>query len=405
MGQKMATALHHGSDTPAPTFDHYRMRAGEAAPPLVDPARVDPADAAAMAAVGIARSPTARAGTYIQRDFFPLCLATWTHGIEFLPIAVALDRYDWLREKYFWRAVPADYDDVTAFCAAQPQPQGFFIRVKPGARIAMPVEACLYMAGDGIVQAVHNVVIVEEGASLSLVTGCTMHLAVASGMHLGVTENYVGANASLTGTMVHSWGADTVVRPRAGTIVERGGRYADNYVSLRPARTVQSEPRTWLNGAGAAAKHMTITLGSRDSTIDIGGDVYLNGAGSSAELAHRAVCTGGRIFQRGLLVGNAPCRGHVDCAGLVLDGGQDGFIQSIPGLQAFHPGAQMSHEASIGRIAPEQVEYLQTRGMDEREAISLIVRGFLSADIVGLGPELDARIAEITELAGHGETR
>jgi Fe-S cluster assembly scaffold protein SufB len=63
----------------------------------------------------------------------------------------------------------------------------------------------------------------------------------------------------------------------------------------------------------------------------------------------------------------------------------------------------MSHEASIGKIAPEQVAYLQSRGMSEREAISLIIRGFLGEEIVGLSPELDARIAEIAEIAGHGE--
>ena len=63
----------------------------------------------------------------------------------------------------------------------------------------------------------------------------------------------------------------------------------------------------------------------------------------------------------------------------------------------------MSHEASIGKIAPEQVEYLMCRGMDESEAISMIIRGFFDADFEYLGPELDARIAEIAELAGHGE--
>ncbi len=130
----------------------------------------------------------------------------------------------------------------------------------------------------------------------------------------------------------------------------------------------------------------------------------LNGANSSAELAHRAVCTGGRIYQRGLLIGKAPgCRAHVDCAGMVLSAGEDGFIEAVPGLRALHPEARMSHEASIGKIAPEQVAYLQSRGMSEREAISLIIRGFLGEEIVGLSPELDARIAEIAELAGHGE--
>ena len=115
------------------------------------------------------------------------------------------------------------------------------------------------------------------------------------------------------------------------------------------------------------------------------------------------MCTGGRIYQRGLLIGNALCRAHVDCAGMVLSAEEEGFIQSIPGLRALHPEARMSHEASIGKIAPEQVAYLQSRGMSEREAISLIIRGFLGEEIVGLSPELDARIAEIVELAGHGE--
>jgi hypothetical protein len=88
---------------------------------------------------------------------------------------------------------------------------------------------------------------------------------------------------------------------------------------------------------------------------------------------------------------------------MLLDPGDGGLILSIPGLKALHPEARLSHEASIGKIAPEQVEYLQARGMEEREAISMIIRGFLDADIEGLGPELDARIAEVAELAGHGE--
>ena len=149
---------------------------------------------------------------------------------------------------------------------------------------------------------------------------------------------------------------------------------------------------------------MTIIFGSAGSNITTGGNIYLNGENSGAELAHRAVCTGGKINQEGLLIGNAKdCHAHVDCAGMLLDPGTDGYIVSIPGLKALHPEAHMSHEASIGKIAPEQVEYLMCRGMDESEAISMIIRGFFDADFEYLGSELDARIAEIAELAGHGE--
>ena len=371
---------------------------------LISPDQVEPDDAEVMASVGVHVKGEDRSGTYILRDFHPLCAQAQTDGLELLPIADALKEYDWLRERYYWRAVPADLDSYTARCASAPEPQGYFIRVRKGTSVPFPVQACLYIARSDIAQTVHNVVILEEGSELHLITGCATRTGVGSAAHLGVSEHYVGRNASLTSSMVHSWGPEVEVRPRSGTIVEAGGTFVSNYVSLRPARSIQSNPRTWLNGQNASAKYLTIILGSKGSTIDTGGDVYLNGENSSAELVHRAVCTGGRIYQRGLLVGNAPsCRAHVDCAGMILDAGEDGFIEAVPGLRSLHPEARMSHEASIGKIAPEQVAYLQSRGMEEREAVSLIIRGFLDADIEGLSPELDARIAEIAEIAGHGE--
>ncbi len=387
------------------SFDLTRLTTTSDAPPpsLVPTDRVADDDAAALSEVGVLLEGEPRSGTYIMRDFHALCAEGTTDDLEILPIAEALNRYDWLREKYYWQATPTDLDDVTARCAAQPEPVGFFVRVRQGAKVTMPCQAALYMASANIAQILHNVVILEEDSELHLITGCVSGHGAGRGVHFAVTENYIGPNATLTSTMVHSWSPEIVVRPRSGTIVEAGGSLISNYVSLRPAKDIQSNPRTWLNGEGASAKYLTIILGSQGATIDIGGEVYLNGEGSSAELAHRGVCTGGHIYQKGLLYGNAGCRAHVDCAGLLLDPKVDGFIESIPGLVAMHPEARMSHEASIGKIAPEQVEYLQARGMEEREAISMIIRGFLDTDIEGLGPELDARIAEIVELAGHGE--
>ena len=373
-------------------------------PTTIPPGQIESADAKVMSSVGVHIEGQDRSGTYILRDSYPLCALGQTAGLELLPIADALKEYAWLRERYYWQAVPADLDEYTAQCAAAAEPQGYFVRVKKGVKVPFPVQACVYITQGDITQTVHNIIILEEEAELHLITGCATRTSVRSATHFGVSEHYVGRNAGLTSTMVHSWGPEVEVRPRSGTIVEAGGTFVSNYVSLRPAKSIQTNPRTWLDGEGASAKYLTIILGSRGSTIDTGGDVYLNGKNSSAELAHRAVCTGGRVYQRGLLIGKAfGCRAHVDCAGMILEAGEDGFIEAVPGLRALHPEARMSHEASIGKIAPEQVAYLQSRGMDERAAISLIIRGFLEADIEGLGPELDARIAEIAEIAGHGE--
>jgi len=365
--------------------------------------QIERVDAEALAEVGVFVEGEERSGTYILRDFQPVCALTKAEGLELLPIAVALEQYEWLGEKYYWKSVPTDLDEVTARVAAQSEPQGAFVRVRKGCKVTLPCQAALYMASVDIAQTVHSVVLLEEDAELELITGCVTGHGVSRGVHWAVTESYIGKNATLTNTMVHSWGPEVEVRPRAATIVEEGGIFVSNYVSLRPAGDIQSNPKTWLSGRGASAKYRTIILGSKGSIIDTGGEVYMNADGTSAELTHRGVSTGGRIYQRGLMVGNAECRAHVDCAGMLLDPRHDGLIQSIPGLKALHPEARLSHEASIGKIAPEQVEYLQARGMEEREAVSLIIRGFLEADIKGLGPELDARIAEIAELAGHGE--
>ena len=365
--------------------------------------QIEQADAAALAEVGVDVRGNTRSGTFIQRNLLPLCIFVHTEGLEMLPIATALKKYDWLRENYYWKTVPSDLDEVTAKYREETEPQGFFIRVKKGTKLQAPAQAGLYMSHGDISQIVHNIVILEEEAELNLITGCLTKLNVKNGIHYAISEHYIGKNARLTNTMVHSWGPEVIVRPRSGTVVEAGGMFVSNYVSLRPAKSIESDPQTWLNGKGASAKYLTIILGSDGAKIDIGGNVYLNAEGTSAELAHRGVCTGGHMYQKGLLIGNAPCRAHVDCAGMVVDAKDDGFIESIPGLRSLHPEARMSHEASIGKIAPNQVEYLMSRGMEEREAISMIIRGFLDADIEGLGTELDDRIAEIAELAGHGE--
>jgi Fe-S cluster assembly scaffold protein SufB len=370
---------------------------------LIVPDQIAQADAETLAEVGVLIGEDGRSGTYMLRDFQPVCALSRVEGLELLPIAVALERYDWLRKDYYWKAVPDDLDEITARCASQPEPQGYFVHVKKGVRVTFPCQTALYIASAAITQTVHNVVLLEEGAELHLITGCVTRHDVSRGVHFAISEQYIGKNGTLTNTMVHSWGPEVTVRPRSGTVVEGDGTFVSNYVSLRPAGDMQSNPRTWLNGRGASAKYLTIILGSDGSTIDTGGEVYLNAEDTSAELAHRGVSTGGRIYQKGLLIGNASCRAHVDCAGMLVDPRAKGLILSIPGLKALHPEARMSHEASIGKIAPEQVEYLQARGMEEREAISMIIRGFLDVDIKGLGPELDARIAEIAELAGHGE--
>ncbi len=359
-------------------------------------------DKTALSEVAVFVENDQRSGTFVLKNSSTICGHSQQEGIELLPIAAALKKYNWLEEKYFWKQISKDKSEITRACASSKTPLGYFIMVKKGHKVTLPTQAALYMAKADEKQIIHNIVILEEDSELELITGCVTKQGIDKGEHIAVSETFIGKNAKFTNTMVHSWGSEVEVKPHSVTVVEEGGSFVSNYVSLRPAGKIVSNPVTHLNGAGASAKYFSIILGSGSSEIDLGGDVYLNAKGTSAEIAHRAVCTGGKIIQRGMLIGKEECHAHVDCSGMLIDPGEEGFIESIPGVKAYHEDARMSHEASIGKIAPSEVQYLMTHGMKEKEAISMIIRGFLDSDIKGLGPELDKRIAEIAELAGHG---
>lgn len=103
-------------------------------------------------------------------------------------------------------------------------------------------------------------------------------------------------------------------------------------------------------------------------------------------------------MNRGHLIGEAAgSRGHLECRGLML--GSGGMIYAVPELEARIDGVDLSHEAAVGKIAEEEIEYLMARGLKEEEATAIIVRGFLNIRIMGLPPELESEINRAIEIS------
>jgi hypothetical protein len=354
-----------------------------------------------LSSVGVMINNTDRSGTYLLCDQDALLNPQCIEGLECLQIKDALEKYSWIKDKYWFKSVKRDKDEYTNLVGST-IPRGFFIRVKKGMKVKLPFQAGLYMSQEKSAMNVHNIVVLEEDAHLHLITGCMCQHNLRKGIHLAISENYIGKNASFINTMVHNWGPEFDIRPRTATIVEEKGTYVSNYCSLKPGRSIQMSPFTHLKGKGSTAKYTTIILSTPGSCTNSGGEILMSGENSRAEIAARAVCQGGTVIQAGLLIGAAPyCRAHVDCSGLMLS--DKGSIEAVPGLRAMHPDARMSHEASIGRIAPGEVAYLQSKGMNEEEAVSMIIRGFLDMGIQNLSPELDQAFSEIALVSGHGE--
>lgn len=147
----------------------------------------------------------------------------------------------------------------------------------------------------------------------------------------------------------------------------------------------------YLDGPGATARFHSILAAPPGSLMDVGAGVVLRAPDTRAESIARAITTGGDIISRGRLVGEvAGVKAHLECRGLIL--AERGLIHAIPELEARVAGAEMSHEAAVGKIAPEEIEYLTARGLNEEEATATIVRGFLNVRIEGLPRELQDEI-------------
>ncbi|MGQ9705010.1 MAG: SufB/SufD family protein [Actinomycetota bacterium] len=349
-----------------------------------------------LARAGMEKSGRGRSGSFVQIDGTVVHRRAMEKGLEILGTREALEKYDWLWD-YYWKTVAVDADKYTAAVELGPF-DGYFMRALPGSRTIYPLQACLYIREPRFVQRVHNIVIAEEGSELHIITGCASEHRIEAGLHLGVSEFYVKKGARITFTMVHNWAEGMDVRPRSGIVVEEGGLFMSNYVVMEPVRSLQLYPTARLVGEGAVARFHSILVAQPGSELDVGSRVVLSAPGCSAEIISRAITKGGYIAARGHIRGEVGgVKAHLECRGLILDG--RGVIHAVPELEGRAEDVDMSHEAAVGKIAQEEVEYLMARGLSEEEAVSTIVRGFLNVRIEGLPPLLEREMRRMMELS------
>lgn len=344
-----------------------------------------------MLSAGIDPSQKGRAGTYLQIDHSVVHSRSFYPGLEVMSISQALRKHEWLNN-YFWKVVSIEADDFTRQAQRQPH-HGYFLRALPGVKTVYPLQACLFINEDNIIQNVHNIIIAEEGSDLQVITGCATASDVRRGLHIGISEFYVKKGAKLTFTMIHNWAEDVAVRPRTATLIEEDGTFLSNYICLKPVKTLQMYPKAELVGRGALARYNSILFASSGTYLDVGSRVILKAEASRAEVISRAVSAGGNIIARGHLIGEAKgIKAHLECRGLML--AENGLIDAIPELEGNVKEVEMSHEAAVGKIAQDEIEYLMARGLNQDEAQAAIVRGFLDTSIMGLPEALQKQVDE-----------
>jgi len=201
--------------------------------------------------------------------------------------------------------------------------------------------------------------------------------------------------------MIHNWTEQTVVRPRSATLIEEKGTFISNYICLTPVKDVQMYPVAFCNGEDSRAFFNSILYGHKNSSLDIGSRAVLNGRGSKAELITRAIARkNATIFSRGKMEGNnSECKGHLECRGLILD--EESYLEAVPELVAKKRGAELTHEAAVGKLSESEILYLMTRKLSRDQAVSLIIRGFMNVGIMGLPENISTEINRIIDMVAE----
>ena len=353
--------------------------------------------------VGVRADEANRSGTYFQVDHSPV-FQTIKKGlegkVEISSMKQAVEQHDWLKD-YMWQLIDSSADEFTELTEKN-WDDGYFVRVLEGQKVSIPLQACLFISRNGLNQNVHNIIILEPGSEAQIITGCTVHPAVRRGLHVGVSEMFIKKNAKLTFTMIHNWAQEFDARPRTAIRVEEDATFVSNYICLSPVRSLQMSPTAYCVGEGARARFNSILYVKKDSYLDVGAKIILQGRGARGEVVSRAIATDtAQAYLPGLLVGRGQeCKGHLECRGLLLS--DTASIHAIPRLDAEIKGVELTHEAAVGKIAKEQVEYLMARGFSEEEAEALVIRGFMDVSIFGLPTELSEEISRMVETISNG---
>lgn len=245
-----------------------------------------------------------------------------------------------------------------------------------GEQVHIPV----VVAVSGMTDEVYNDFYVEEGAEVVIVAGCGIHNSGCNdSRHDGIHTFHVGKNANVRYEEKHyGEGEGTgarILNPVTKIIMEENSVFTLDTAQIKGVDSTKRETEVIM---GENTKLFVIEkLMTHDKQNAISNmDIYLNGAGSSAQITSRSVAKGesGQVFHP-RAIGNAPCHAHIQCDSIIMDQAR---VCSIPEIDANHVDAAIIHEAAIGRINNEQLIKLNTFGLSEEAAEAVIIENFLN---------------------------
>jgi Fe-S cluster assembly protein SufB len=254
---------------------------------------------------------------------------------------------------------------------------GSFVYVPPGVTVEIPLQSYFRLNAPGAGQFEHTLIIVDEGADLHFIEGCSAPKYNVANLHAGCVELFVGKNARLRYSTIENWSKNMYNLNTKRATVAEGGKM--EWVSGSfGSHTSYLYPMTILKGDNAKMEYTGITFAGETQNLDTGMKVVHIGKNTTSVVNAKSISKSGGIstFRSAVVVQkNATgAKSAVDCSSLMLDA--ESQSDTIPAMDIRTKDAQIGHEAKIGRISDDAVFYLMSRGISEEDARAMIVSGF-----------------------------
>ena len=298
-------------------------------------------------------------------------------GVVYTDIESALHgEYGEMIRKHFMKLVPPTDHKFAALHGAV-WSGGSFVYVPAGVSVEIPLQSYFRLNAAGAGQFEHTLIIVEEGAYLHFIEGCSAPKYNVANLHAGCVELYVGRNATLRYSTIENWSRNMYNLNTKRAKVEEGGKV--EWISGSFGSHVSYlYPMSVLDGRGARSEFTGVTFAGHGQDLDTGCKVVHNAPDTSSYVNTRSISKDGGVSTfRSAVVVNPKAensRSAVSCQSLMVD--DISRSDTIPAMDVRTSRADIGHEARIGRISDEAVFYLMSRGVSEEEARALIVSGF-----------------------------
>ncbi|MFV8771163.1 Fe-S cluster assembly protein SufB [Aerococcus viridans] len=298
-------------------------------------------------------------------------------GIVFMDTDSALQEYPEIFKEYFGTVVPYDDNKLSALNAAA-WSGGTFLYVPKNVRVDVPIQMYFRMNEESMGQFERTLIVVDEGASIHYVEGCTAPTFSSSSLHAATVEIIVKKDAYCRYTTIQNWSDNVynLVTKRATAAENATVEWVDGNIG---AKTTMKYPSIFLKGRGAKGTVTTMAMAGKGQIQDTGTKIYHLAPDTSSTIVSKSIAReGGVVNYRGQVYVSADAKNsdsHIECDTILLDA--QSKSDTIPYNEIHNSYVNLEHEAKVSKVSEEQLYYLMSRGLTEQQATEMIIVGFV----------------------------